>query len=82
MEGDKMPDLSAFGRLFLMIGALFLLLGAIFILAPRLPLVGRLPGDIFIQRKTATFYFPLVSCLLGSLLLTLLLNLVVWLLRR
>lgn len=77
-----MPDLSTFGRLFLVIGALFLLLGVIFILAPRLPLIGRLPGDIFLQRKNVTLYFPLVSCLLGSLLLTILLNLIVWLLRR
>ncbi|MFQ6057663.1 MAG: DUF2905 domain-containing protein [Anaerolineae bacterium] len=77
-----MPDLSAMGRMFLVIGGLFLLLGLILILAPRLPFIGRLPGDILIQRKNFTFYFPLVSCLLGSLLLTILLNLIFWLLRR
>ena len=51
-------------------GALLLLLGKIF------PL-GRLPGDIFWQRGNFSFYFPVVTCIVLSLLLTLLLN-IVW----
>lgn len=77
-----MPDLSAMGRIFLVIGGLFLLVGVILILAPRLPFVGRLPGDVLWRRGNVTVYFPLVSCLLLSVALTVALNLILWLLRR
>ena len=47
------------------------------ILAPSIPWLGRLPGDIRIERENFRFYFPLVTCLLLSLIL----SLVVWLIR-
>ena len=46
-------------------------------LAPSIPWLGRLPGDIRIERENFHFYFPLVTCLLLSLVL----SLVVWLIR-
>ena len=59
-------------------GAALLLIGAILLLAGRVPHVGRLPGDIVWQRGGFTFYFPLVTCLIASAVV----SLVLWLLRR
>jgi hypothetical protein len=42
----------------------------VWILAPSIPLPGRLPGDIRIERESFRFYFPLVTCLLLSLILS------------
>lgn len=69
-------ELSSFGRLFLIIGAIFIALGILFNLLPRLPGVGRLPGDILVRRDGSVFYFPLATSILVSLLLTLILNLI------
>ena len=55
-------------------GGIVLLLGLAFTLAGRIPLLGRLPGDIFIQRDNVTVFFPLATMIVLSILLTILLN--------
>ncbi|MDI6760899.1 MAG: DUF2905 domain-containing protein [Candidatus Brocadiaceae bacterium] len=67
-----MADLHPFGKLFLFLGIFFLLLGVLFLVGGKIPLAGKLPGDIYIKRENFTFYFPLASCLLLSLILSLL----------
>lgn len=67
-----MPEL---GRTLVVLGTLLVLVGAALLLAPRIPWLGRLPGDILIRREHVTFYFPIVTCLVVSVVLTLLLNL-------
>lgn len=62
----------------ILLGLLTVVVGLIWLLAPALPWLGRLPGDIAIEREQFRFYFPLTTCLLISLLLTGLL----WLIRR
>jgi hypothetical protein len=65
----------------LIIGGLILAaIGSLFLIGGRLPLrLGRLPGDIAIEGKRGSFYFPVVTCILLSVVLTLLLWLVQWL---
>jgi Protein of unknown function (DUF2905) len=65
---DGVPDI---GRMLIVLGAVLLLIGLAFSLGGKLPWLGRLPGDIVWRRGNATFYFPIVTCLLLSLLLTL-----------
>jgi len=65
------PDL---GRALLLAGAVLLVLGLLLTLGARLPSVGRLPGDIVYRKGNFTFYFPLVTCILLSVVLTLLLR--------
>lgn len=64
--------LLGFGLLLAAIGVILLLLGSV---AGRAAWIGRLPGDIYIQRGNWTFYFPLATSLLVSVLLTVLLSL-------
>lgn len=71
-------ELQPLGRALIIIGAILAGFGAVLLLSPKLPWLGRLPGDIVIQRERFSFYFPLASCLLASFLLSLLL----WLISR
>jgi hypothetical protein len=52
-------------------GLLTALAGVVLVLVGRVPWIGRLPGDIHIQRGNFTFYFPLATSLLLSVVLTL-----------
>jgi hypothetical protein len=60
------------GRSLIVVGVLIVVVGAVLMLAGRVPWVGRLPGDIYIQRGNWSFYFPVVTSLVVSVLLTLL----------
>jgi len=71
-------SLADLGKLLIGVGFLFVVIGAVLMLAGRLPWLGRLPGDISIQRGQWTFYFPLATSIIVSLLLTL----VFWLINR
>ena len=58
------------GRTLVVLGAVLLVVGLIFTFGARIPGLGRLPGDIVYRKGNFTFYFPLVTSLLLSLLLT------------
>jgi hypothetical protein len=60
------------GKSLVVIGLLIAVVGVVVMLAGRLPWLGRLPGDIYIERGNWSFYFPVVTSLVVSVLLTLL----------
>jgi hypothetical protein len=67
------------GRLLITAGVVLVIVGLLVSFAGRLPFrLGRLPGDIHIEGKHSSFYFPLATCILLSLLL----SLVMWIFRR
>lgn len=68
--------MSAVGRALIVLGVVLVVIGALFVVGDRIPLLGKLPGDIRIEGDNTTFYFPLTTCILLSVALTLLLNLV------
>ncbi|WP_068512173.1 DUF2905 domain-containing protein [Caldimicrobium thiodismutans] len=70
-----MQELSGLGKFLILFGIIFIALGLLLLLLPKIPFLGRLPGDIYIKRDSFTFYFPLGTSILLSILLTLLLNL-------
>lgn len=53
-----------------MVGLLIAALGLVWLLGPSIPWLGRLPGDIVIERENFRLYFPLATCMLLSLILT------------
>ncbi len=67
---DQFP-FQPLGKLLVITGMFIILLGIILIFAHKIPFIGRLPGDIVIQRKNFTFYFPLTTILLLNLLILL-----------
>lgn len=83
-----MPEWTHLGKVLAFLGVLLLLLGALFIAIGKLPnagglgWLGKLPGDIFIKRDNFTFYFPLVTSLLISVVLSIVLYVLSTFLRR
>jgi Protein of unknown function (DUF2905) len=75
-------DLSSFGKLLVLFAVIIALVGVLLIALGNLPLFGKLPGDIVIRRGSSTFFFPIVTCIIVSVVLTILINLVLWIFRR
>ena len=65
--------LSGFGKLLMLFGGMLIIVGAALVLAEKTPWLGRLPGDIYVQRRNFTFYFPLTTSILISVVLSLVL---------
>ena len=59
-----------FGKLLIIIGIILVIVGGIFLLGQKMG-IGKLPGDIYIQKGNFTFFFPVVTCIIISLILTL-----------
>lgn len=69
---------TSLGKGLILIGLLITAVGVLFLYSEKIGWIGRLPGDITIRRENVTFYFPLATCLLISVLLSLL----IWLFRK
>jgi predicted phosphohydrolase len=65
-------------KILILFGALLIAVGVVLLVVPKLPFLGRLPGDIIIKRGNTTFYFPLAT----SILISILISLIVYLLSR
>ncbi|HBA88767.1 MAG TPA: DUF2905 domain-containing protein [Geobacter sp.] len=70
-----MPSL---GRSLIILGLIIAAIGALLSLAGRIPWLGRLPGDIYVKRENFTFYFPLAT----SIIISLVLSFILWLFRK
>jgi len=66
------------GKLLVITGIVIAVLGGLLLLSGKIPWIGRLPGDIVIHRKNLTFYFPLAT----SILLSIIITIILWILRR
>jgi len=70
--------MSDLARFLIIIGVILVVVGLALLLLPKIPGLGRLPGDIVIKRENFTFYFPLGT----SILISVILSLIFWLFRR
>jgi len=77
-----MSELETIGKLLLIVGGTLILLGGLLWLLSKVPLFGRLPGDIRIEKPGFTCLVPLVSSIILSILLTIVLNIIVRLINR
>lgn len=66
------PGMDSLGKMLILFGVVLALLGGLLLLAGKIPFLGRLPGDIVIRRENWSFYFPLTTSIVISILLTLL----------
>ena len=67
-----MNPLSALGKILIIFGIAMAGIGILLILAPKIPWLGKLPGDILVKKDTFHVYFPLTTCIIISIVLTLL----------
>jgi hypothetical protein len=70
--------MSDLARFLIIIGGILVVVGLALLLLPKIPGLGRLPGDIVIKRENFTFYFPLGT----SILISVILSLIFWMFRR
>jgi len=64
------------GKMLIITGTIIIVIGVIFMLAARFPFVSYLPGDIHITKRHFSFYFPLTTSILISIILTIVLNII------
>jgi hypothetical protein len=65
--------MTELGKMLIALGALLVLVGALLVIGDKIPWLGRLPGDIVVRRERFVLFIPLTSCLLASLVLSLVL---------
>ena len=65
--------MTELGKMLIALGALLVLVGAVLVIGDKIPWLGRLPGDIVVRRERFVLFIPLTSCLLASLVLSLVL---------
>ena len=75
-------DVANTGRFILLIGVGLLVLGGIFLVMSRVPFFGRLPGDIRVENGNFACFAPIVSMCLLSILATVILNAIAWVMSR
>jgi len=74
-------DFQGTGKILILSGAFLAFLGLLLFLWQRIPFLGKLPGDIFVQKGNFQFFFPIVTCIIISIVLTIILNFVFRLFR-
>ncbi len=70
--------MAALGKMLIILGIVAAAIGLVLVLSQKIPYIGRLPGDIYVKKDSFTFYFPLTTCIIVSILLTL----IFWIFRR
>ncbi len=70
-----MREMDSLARMLILFGLVLAAIGGLLLFIGKVPFIGKLPGDIYIQRKNFSFYFPLTTSILLSILLTILFSL-------
>jgi hypothetical protein len=68
-----MNSFEGLGRALIVLGLILAVLGGVFLLLPKIPWLGKLPGDLFFKGEKWSFYFPVTTCIIVSIILTLIL---------
>jgi len=64
--------MPALGKMLIVAGIIFIIMGLAFLFGDKIPFLGRLPGDISIQKERFSFYFPITTCIIISIVLSIL----------
>ena len=70
-----MLGFSDLGKVLIVLGAVIAGIGVLLMVGDKIPWIGKLPGDIIIRKEKFTFYFPIITCVILSILLTLIFSL-------
>lgn len=67
---------ASFGKMLIFAGIMLVLIGALFTFSKHIPWLGKLPGDIYIQKKNFSLYFPITTSIILSVILSVILILI------
>jgi len=65
-----MIDINGFGKILFFLGIILVITGIFFIFAGKIPWLGKLPGDIYVKKENFSFFFPLATSILLSVILS------------
>jgi hypothetical protein len=68
-------SIEGLGKGLILLGLILIIVGGVLLLWPKIPWIGKLPGDFFFKGEKVTFYFPVTTCILISIILTILFSL-------
>jgi hypothetical protein len=71
-----MLAIESIGKSLIIFGIILIVIGSVLVMLGKVPWFGRLPGDIIIKKEGFTFYFPIATMILLSILLTILFNII------
>jgi hypothetical protein len=74
--------MEGIGKILLIVGGIIVVLGLILVLSQHIPFLGKLPGDIFVKRDGFSFYFPIVTFLIVSILITIIVNVILYFMNK
>jgi hypothetical protein len=74
--------MEGLGKILLIVGAVIIVIALLMIFGQHIPFFGKLPGDIFIKKDNWSFYFPIVTFLIVSIILTIIINVILYFLNR
>ncbi|MEW6555872.1 MAG: DUF2905 domain-containing protein [Elusimicrobiota bacterium] len=70
--------MAYFGKLLIVFGLIVIGIGLILVFGVKIPYLGKLPGDIYIKKENFTFYFPMATCIILSIVI----SFVLWLISK
>lgn len=70
------------GKILLIVGGIIVILGLILVFSQHVPFLGKLPGDVFIKREGFSFYFPIVTMLVLSIVITIIVNVILYFMNK
>jgi len=68
-------EIQGLGKIVIAAGVVVTVVGVLMLLAPKLPFIGKLPGDFYFKRDGVSFYFPLATSIIVSIILSLVISL-------
>ena len=68
--------MEGIGKILLIVGGVIIVMGLVLVFSSHIPFLGKLPGDIIIKRDNFSFYFPVVTFILISIVLTVIVNII------
>jgi hypothetical protein len=74
--------MEGIGKILLIVGGIIVILGLILIFSQHIPFLSKLPGDIFVKKEGFSFYFPIVTLLILSILVTIIVNVILHFLNK
>ncbi|MDR4509079.1 MAG: DUF2905 domain-containing protein [Candidatus Brocadiaceae bacterium] len=69
-----MGEINGFGKTLIFLGIIMIVFGIFFMIGNKIPFLGKLPGDISVQKKNFNFYFPITTCIIISVILTIIMK--------
>lgn len=74
--------MEGLGKILLIVGGIIVVLGLLLVFSQHIPFLGKLPGDIFLKKNGFSFYFPIVTLLILSILITVIVNFILHFLHK